>query len=708
MLPDDIKSAIQVGYSQFLKSKGLQPRYGQRLMIAEVAKALGAIENDEEGTRASDNHVCVVEAGTGTGKTVAYLLAAIPVAQALGKKLVISTATVALQEQIVDKDIPDLLRNSPMRFSYQLAKGRGRYLCRLELEKLLQGGGADDPTMALWEELNAVTVDQDASELYRAMQRALAKQEWFGDRDQWPDEVRNEDWARVTTDQHRCLGRNCDHYEQCAFYEARNDMHRTDLVVANHDLVLADLALGGGAILPAPADTIYIFDEGHHLPDKALKHFSAHGQLRSTLVWLDELNKVCSGLVKSFPTAPNLAASEARIAAVVDDLKVALTTLLNTVLPLAESEDNAVNDNGRIVVRFPDGVIPDEIQSQAQELRQLSQDVFTRVDDINSWLNEIIDEKIDGYAKEDAQNWSPLTAAYASRLEGLCDLWVKFSKPDDDIPVARWLNFWDSSQGVDVELAASPILASQVLSYYLWSRCYAAVVTSATLMAMGTFERFRMRSGTPEKSTYHEVPSPFDYPNHSEIVVPKMDFDPSDVYRHTEFVLDYLLRHGGEGALLVLFTSRRQLEEVTERLPDDFAQRVLAQGELSKAEILFRHRNRIDEGKPSIIFGLASFAEGIDLPGDYCTHVVIAKLPFAVPEDPVDATLAEWIKAKGGNPFMQITVPDAAIRLKQAVGRLIRTERDTGVISVLDRRLVERRYGGAIIKSLPPIPVRRV
>ncbi|HBT59023.1 MAG TPA: ATP-dependent DNA helicase DinG, partial [Pseudomonas sp.] len=157
-----------------------------------------------------------------------------------------------------------------------------------------------------------------------------------------------------------------------------------------------------------------------------------------------------------------------------------------------------------------------------------------------------------------------------------------------------------------------------------------------------------------------------------------------------------------ERGSLVLFSSRKQMLEVFAGVPAEFRQRVLVQGDLSKQELIRQHRKQVDDGKQSVIFGLASFAEGVDLPGKYCEHVVIAKIPFAVPDDPVEAALAEWIEKNGGNPFMEIAVPDASLRLIQACGRLLRTESDSGTVTVLDRRLVTQRYGKAILNALPP------
>jgi ATP-dependent DNA helicase DinG len=360
-----------------------------------------------------------------------------------------------------------------------------------------------------------------------------------------------------------------------------------------------------------------------------------------------------------------------------------------------------------VVHRFELGVIPAELRDQCDHLAALSARLQSGLQGLAEWLEQGLEGLDEDLTKRDAETWYPLIGTLLARVGHMTALWQQFSAHDQQgsIPRARWLQFSESAQGIDVELSTSPIMAAQVLQQYLWQRCFAAIVTSATLMALERFDRFVMLSGVPEQSHFHALPSPFDYPQVASLCVPRMDFDPSDQLRHTRFVVEFLIHHGFEGAVLVLFTSRRQLAQVLDMLPDDLAQRVLAQGQLGRSEIIRQHKERIDGGYSSVIFGLASFAEGVDLPGDYCRHVVIAKLPFSVPEEPIDATLAEWVKQRGGNPFMEMAVPDAAIRLKQAVGRLIRTEQDSGRITILDRRLLKRHYGKAILRSLPPIPV---
>jgi len=255
----------------------------------------------------------------------------------------------------------------------------------------------------------------------------------------------------------------------------------------------------------------------------------------------------------------------------------------------------------------------------------------------------------------------------------------------------------------DIEVNASPILAASTLRRNLWQRAYGVLLCSATLTALGRFERLRSRAGLPENTHCQVVPSPFDYAKAGLLRVPDLKVEPSDSAAHSAAISAVLpeLLEASQGSL-VLFSSRRQMQEVFEALPVEFAERILLQGAKSKQKILEAHRERIENGQPSVLFGLASFAEGIDLPGALCEHVVIAKIPFAVPDEPVEATLAEWIKASGGNPFMQISVPDASLKLIQACGRLIRSENDSGTITLLDRRLLTRPYGKAILASLPP------
>ncbi|TLX54990.1 ATP-dependent DNA helicase DinG [Stutzerimonas nosocomialis] len=708
MLSTELKSQIQGAYTRFLEAKGLKPRYGQRLMIAEVAKVLGAIETDEEGRREGEPAVVAVEAGTGTGKTVAYSLAAIPTAREAGKRLVIATATVALQEQIVNKDLPDLMRNSGLNFSFALAKGRGRYLCLSKLDVLLQEGQAQSATAQLFEEEGfGIDVDEVSQKLFNSMIEKLAGNRWDGDRDAWPEALEDPVWARLTTDHSQCTGRHCPNFQQCSFYKAREGMTKVDVIVTNHDMVLADLALGGGAVLPDPRDTLYVFDEGHHLPDKAIGHFAHFTRLRSTADWLGQIEKNLTKLLAQHPLPGELGRLIEGVPELARELRTQQQFMFSACEQVADfkaGEDMEGRERPRH--RFVGGLVPEHLRELGLELKK----GFAKLNDVFTRLAELLKEAMDGeatvgIASHQAEEWYPLFGSLLVRAQGNWELWTAFTveDPQDSPPMARWLTLAESGALYDIEVNASPILAAETLRRNLWHVAYGALVTSATLTALNSFDRFRMRAGLPRNAVTAVVPSPFHHADAGVLRVPDLKADPREAAAHTAAIVRELPRlvEGARGTL-VLFSSRRQMQDVFDGLDREWRRRVLIQGNLSKQETLNKHKARVDDGETSVLFGLASFAEGVDLPGAYCEHVIIAKIPFAVPDDPVEAALAEWIEARGGNPFMEIAVPDASLRLVQACGRLLRTEQDRGQITLLDRRVVTQRYGKAILNALPP------
>lgn len=694
-----LKTTIQKAYSQFLDSKSLKPRYGQKLMIAEIARTLGGIALNDDNEREGGGHVAVVEAGTGTGKTVAYLLAAIPVARHLGKKLVVSTATVALQEQIVHKDLPDVKRHSGLNFSFALAKGRGRYLCLSKLDRLLSGV-AEAEGKALYED-EYPQVDEQSLTIYQSMMDAMAANKWAGDKDDWHEELAPEVWGRVTTDHRQCTGRRCSNVGSCSFIKSRDSLGSFDVIVANHDLVLADLALGGGAILPDPADTLYVFDEGHHLPDKALNHFAEHNRLIGSMKWLDQTAKLQGAMLGEISGAGNIDRFAEQLPAALAEVKRQLEQAYPLVVALAERIEQPERNPRH---RFEQGVVDEPLRLVAEQLKN----GYDRLSELLNKISREVEQSLESsqceVPKVDLETWYPQIGLWTARAEAGLALWASYAEPDsaESVPKARWITLVDFGGSLDYELCSSPILAARTLDYSLWRRCCGAVVTSATLTALGKFDRLKMRAGTPEDASYAVVPSPFDY-QRGLLSIPRDGFDAGDPLNHTLAIIAGLPALLGEQkAALVLFASRRQMLDVYDGLPLSLREKILVQGDKSKQEMLNSHKARIDQGETSVLFGLASFAEGVDLPGGYCQHVIIAKIPFAVPDDPVEAALSEWIEARGGNPFMEITVPDAALKLVQACGRLLRTETDSGTITLLDNRLLTKRYGKAILNSLPP------
>jgi len=701
MLDEALKGEIQEAYRRVLEGLDLTPRYGQRLMIAEIARTLGGIEVDDAGQRTSNEHVCVLEAGTGTGKTLAYLLAALPVARARGKRLVVATATVALQEQVLHHDLPALQAHSGLTFDYALAKGRGRYLCVAKLDQLLDGG-EENPTLSLFDPAESTAHGDDFRTLVNELAEAYGNGRWEGDRDSWSEAIEPADWRRLTTDHRQCTNRRCGHFGACAFFRARRRLDEADVIVANHDLVLADLSLGGGVVLPSPKDCIYIFDEGHHLPDKALEHFHHRVGVNATLRWLRTLKKSLTELNAALGGQPTLARILAGFPELIAALEPRLGEAFSLGHQLADLPEGAGGETRHH--RFPRGQAPEALRELAAALVTPFAELSRQLETMSEILRESLDpEKATGLPREQAESWLPLVALLHGRALEAHALWQAMTEtdPEDGPPRARWLTF--EAPGGDSELtyAASPVSAAETLARHLWGSCHGAVVTSATLTALGRFERLQERAGLANRYRYQRLPSPFDY-SRAVLSVPRAAADPADREAHEKAILDFVAALAPDEAVLMLFSSRAQLRAVEKALPSALRERVLAQDRLPKRELLDRHRKRVDAGEGSIIFGLASFAEGIDLPGHYLTHVVITRLPFAVPDDPVGATLAEWIESRGGNPFMRIAVPDASIKLVQACGRLIRKEADEGRITLLDRRVLTRRYGRALLDSLPP------
>ncbi|MGI9286318.1 MAG: ATP-dependent DNA helicase DinG [Pseudomonadales bacterium] len=699
MLSDELKKTIQAAYSNWLTSHGFSARYGQRLMIADIANILAQ--------DVSDNHdserICVVEAGTGIGKTVAYILAAIPIARALNKKLVIATATVALQEQLVLKDLPDLIQHSGLEFSFSLAKGRGRYLCLSKLDGVLKGGQQQTEFFAPYPDEGPGQNHPPALQLYENMLQTFLRGDWNGDRDDWSEPVDDRDWRVLTSDRSQCHNRRCSFVGECCFFQARDKMDDVDCVVTNHDLVLADLVLGGGAILPAPQDSIYIFDEAHHLSHKAVQHFSSSLRVNSTQKWLQQQANALEHMREQWPNAKNAARQLEDVVAISNELQ----PLLRELPELLDSYFSAQNDQPRdrrpLTHRFAAHSLPPELSMVSTQLQGQFKNLATQLAVLTEVVEKDMENATDEVGRRQLEEWYPALGAGVNRADAHERLFHYYAAAEQEtIPRAWWLTKSQFDATTDFGLHSAPLLAASYLQEMLWSPCYAAVLTSATLTALGKFDQLVMRSGIAARSHFRAIPSPFDFASNAIFEVPELACNPSDQDTHSTAIADYLHNEKFSGGVLVLFSSRKQMRTVYELLRAELCDSVLMQDDYSKQALLSEHRRRIDANEPSVIFGLASFAEGIDLRGAYCTHVVIAKIPFAVPDDPVEEALAEWIEAQGRNAFIEISVPDAALKLVQACGRLLRAETDRGTVTLLDSRIVQKRYGRDLLASLPP------
>lgn len=711
MLTDLEKNAIRDHYQNIGKNlPGFRPRASQREMIAAIANAFSRTLTREEGEEAPKREgesIAVIEGPTGVGKSLAYLLAGGIMAQTRGKRLIVSSATVALQEQLVDRDLPFLVEKSGLELTFALAKGRGRYLCPYKLYQLTQNNaqqnllGFEAPEV-LWdskpkpEELN----------LLRNIADEFSARRFNGDRDTWPEKIDDVIWLKVTNDRHGCLKSACPNRPECPFYLARDVLETVDVVVANHDLLLADISMGGGVILPAPENSFYCIDEAHHLPKKALSRFAAEHSWNIAVWTLEKLPQL-TGKIAALT-------DKAELANLADE---AATSLLDSLhewqfhlaeepsLSLGSSENDRRKHNEPTWL-WEDGKIPEGLETTVSNTAIAARSLLKHVVGLNDALSAARREK-----EQDGAPIDRLTSEFGlfiARIEQISAVWDLLSTVpiEGEEPLAKWITRRADDKN-DYIFNASPISSASHLANSLWRRAAGAVLTSATLQSLGSFNLILRQTGLlwlPETTTL-ALESPFNFDTQGELYIPPVHASPKDPDAHTAAIVEWLpkLVSPVEAiGTLVLFSSRKQMQDVALRLPDEYLPLLLVQGELPKAVLLQRHHQAIAEGKASIIFGLDSFAEGLDLPGTACVQVIIAKLPFAMPDNPIEKTQNRWIEQRGGNPFIEITVPEASIKLIQAVGRLIRTEQDYGRVTILDNRVKTQRYGQQLLACLPP------
>ncbi|SBT14784.1 ATP-dependent DNA helicase DinG [Vibrio celticus] len=684
MLTTKIQKSIRTSYQNLQDQlDNFVPRRAQNYLVAEIAKTLC-------GQYHKSNRMIVAEAGTGIGKSLAYLMATIPVAVLNNRKIVISTATVALQEQLVNKDLPLYRRLTDREFSFILAKGRQRYCCS---EKLAAACGVDGGQMAMFE---SKPKKKDIDQL-QTMYRSLTQGKWDGDRDSWPKPIDNMIWQMIVSDKHSCNNSMPTHRD-CPFQKARSELDKADVIIANHSLVMADADLGGGVILPEPENSIYIFDEAHHLPHVARDHSSAAASLKGAASWLERLNQSITKL--------SGLADEKRVHRFRNELQDSVQQLIPTLTQMSKQFDANHFEDG--LYRFEHGDLPEWLENESKDLKQLTQKASQAV----AKIADLIAERVkDGELS--AKLAEPALAEigfYIQRTENLAQVWRLMAEPkrEKGAPLARWLELNKESEG-DFVVNVSPLEVGWQLDQQIWSRCVGAVLVSATMRALNSFSFFCHQAGISQKAEdgvqFLALASPFDYQNQAELIVPAMKYEPQ-APQFTEYLIEILPKViEDKKANLVLFSSYWQMNKVAAALATDFVKKSWAlqvQGDTSRTEILKKHKKLIDQGKTSVLFGTGSFSEGLDLPGELLENLVITKIPFGVPTSPVEQAHSEYIESRGGNPFMQITVPDASKKLIQSVGRLLRKERDSGKVTILDRRIVTKRYGKSLLDSLPP------
>ncbi len=676
-------------YFSWLDARGLQARDGQKQMIRFIANVL----------RQEQSRIGVVEAPTGTGKTIAYAVSTIPIAAAKRKHVVIVTATVALQDQIVNKDLPELRTCSEVGFSYVLAKGRQRYVCPLRLN--LAASATDVQALEGLDGAGKASQRRNVGMKYVDLMSQFRQAKWNGDIDDTPIALESSEWSTVTTDSRGCTKNACSWYSKCPYYQARDQYQKSDVVVTNYDLLLTTVRHETD-LLPAAQETIYVLDEAQHVEPKTMSTFALSFSLEHVTDRLPTVASTFSDLIKQIDeetlvsrcfTKFNHAHRGAR------GLQGELEKLLLD-LDFGKSRERVRR------FRFPNGEVPDSMRDVCAQLAKEYSNMVEAIVETTDFLkdktqNERVFEASRVQAYLDAFN------SATGDLEDWAALLRDFGQYQQDAISSRWVENVSELRGVEWRLKSVPIGIDGILKEALWNRAHGVILTSATLNSDDQFNHLKSVLGLDNDNETLVIDSPFDLRKMVTFNVPAMDTTPgADSGAHTKEVISRLPELLAlERSALVLFTSKATMDEVWEGLPNRVKMHCLKQMASGKHALLRQHKRAIDSGEASYIFGLASYREGIDLPGDYCLHVIITRLPFDVPNDPIVESKDEILQNQGLEGFQKwrtLMLPDAILRMKQACGRLIRSESDTGRITVLDRRVVSRQYGKQILEALPP------
>jgi ATP-dependent DNA helicase DinG len=599
---------------------GYEEREGQQQLAEAVARVL------------EDGGLLLAEAGTGTGKTLAYLAPAVE----LGRRVVVSTGTKNLQEQLVSKDIPLLARALGRDLSVAVMKGRGNYLCLLRFRSFAQAGS--------FRRLDEIP-------LFRAVE-AWAPETATGDRGEIADLPDSVDfWREISASTENCIGTSCPDYDACWVTKMRQRALEADIVVVNHHLLCADLAVKDGSygeVIPH-YDTV-ILDEAHLLEDVATQYFGV--QVSSHRV--EDLVRDVERELK----AAKLHAPE--VLSEVDAVRLRAEGFFRLL---------ARNAGQRLA---PDWM--------SDRLAEEGGALLTRLEGLRTAILALPERP------------EPVTAL-AGRAQLLRGELAFATAAEDDAHV-----YFVETRGRGVFLRATPIDVAPALRELLFERVRAAVMTSATLAVDGDFEYLKARLGI-EPTEELLLPSPFDHASQALLYVPRQMPEPrapSFPQRVAEEVLGLL--ELSRGRAFVLFTSYANMNAVAERIAGELPYPILIQGEAPKPILLETFRRT----PGAVLLATSSFWQGVDVVGEQLSCVIIDKLPFASPADPIVAARIDRLRNSGGDPFGEYQVPVAILTLKQGLGRLIRSAADRGILAVLDSRLLQRQYGERFLKSLPP------
>jgi ATP-dependent DNA helicase DinG len=656
-----------------------------------------------ESMRREDHYrMAVVEAPTGVGKTLAYLAGAIDLALENKKTLVISTATVNLQQQLLHKDLPQFVQATGKQLKVVQIKGRRRYMCPSKLVNVVSAANQHELSLDVDNKYQQAKRYIAAEKLHQQWDKGL----WDGDRDSRTDAIESVLWHQISTDSEGCAGKSCSKYHRCPYYLVRREMATANVVIANHDLVLSDADLGGGLVLPNPEEILFVFDEAHNLPQKALDHAAKALNFAQLYQATETADSVLKKLVKA------LAFRQHDFGFMLMELRrdlPSVITLLQQMETLLQSDALVKNmvagkvSEPRIYWQSP---LVKTLITPCHGLLQRANIIYKHYALFAKWIKDGLETQ--EVTNKVAEVLLPQVGTVQNIFGYLIDFMGLFLDEDKPgiPPNVRWLSLEKFAKETTLVINSGPMTAAFFLEKSLWNQAYGVVLTSATLRGLGLFQRFRADCGLKRFDEKHflAVKSPFNYQQQATLSLPMMHNLPNENFAdwQQEVVSLLITVIDRKEATLVLFTSKTVMDAVYTQLPSELSEQVLLQGDLlSPKNMIIEHIKRTESGEGSIIFGMDRFAEGVDLPGKLCSHVVITKLPFPVFTRPIEQAKQEWILRSGGQPFVALSLPAVSVRLIQACGRLLRKETDSGRITILDRRLLTKGYGKQLLEHLP-------
>lgn len=606
---------------------GYEPRPIQEAMVKSV---YGAFQS---------RHTLVVEAGTGAGKSFGYLIPALITSQ---RPIVISTGTIALQEQLIEKDIPFVARAAGFEdLTVKLVKGRRNYLCLQKLQEFERTLGPTAP-----------------ERLYVNLVKSAFHDGWDGDKATLDIEIPKEIWEDMQSDAEDCLGNRCSYFLENPYRLSREDLDKADILVVNHALYLQDL-ISGQALLP-PHDVV-IFDEAHHLRSYALRAFTARIGKFATHKLLRKIHRRLEPVPESYQHA--IYQTEAQI----------LQWLFRHEKPSFKI--------------FPDA-----------EFHQLIDQQMLVLTELREWLCSVDVMQLPLVSNElDKDRAVTQREKILNQLDGLIGRWELFMD-DSSIDKVNWAEI--NTDRLYYEIKSTPLNIAEQLTNTLWSEKQ-GVLTSATLATNRNLANFRKHLGIPLTDGSHAdliLDSPFDFKQQCELYLPPDMPDPNDPMFHGAVAEEIIrLLHFAKGRAFVLFTSHTAMQRIATAVIPKVPFPCKVQGDLPKNRLI----DWFKETRNSVLFATATFWEGIDIPGESLSCVIIDKIPFPTPDEPVHSAMVDRLKRMGEDWFNGYVLPEATIRLKQGFGRLVRSKKDTGIVAILDPRLRTKGYGAKVLRSLP-------